>query len=707
MALPPGLALNPVTGQIAGTPTTPGVYNFTLRVRDAQGLQRDLPRTIQILDYTPPSMSGTLAQFSNRGVAYSSGFAVAGGSPPYAWSVSVGTLPTGITLNAATGAISGTPTDTSFVDRDITIRVVDAVGSPAQRSGTIRYADTLALSGTLGTGIQGTPYSSGFTRTGGHSPFTFALHAGTLPAGLTLNSSTGVISGTPTTVTSNAITVRVTDASGAFADRSQTLTINSSYVPLSFSGSITGAVQDVQTLSAFSISPSYGGVTLSGGTTPVTFSWARLSGSTAIDAGSPSTFATTFVGNVAPGSSVSATFRCTASDGTSSATIDVAVQVTNTYQTLGLSMNLGRATRLAAYSSQPSRTGGIAPYTFVVAAGTLPAGITINSSTGLISGTPSDGSFTDRAITVRVTDGLGAFVDASSTMIYRDSPGFSYVLPAAMRTRAYSASPTLSPNGHGFGSMAITSGALPAGIALSASNGALSGTPTDTTFGQRTLNFQFTDASGAVAAQTGVTMAYAENLALAGAFPAGTAGVAYSSTAVTATGGHGGNVWTVAAGSLPPGLALNGTTGALTGTPTMAGSYSFTVRVTDGAGFNADSAQNMSIGAALAASVAPTSAAILFVNNPASNSPASRVLTTNSVTASATGGTAPYVFSWTHIAGSTAVTADTPSDAITTFTATVNINTQLDATFRVTVTDAALSTTTVDVPVTLRYDSGF
>lgn len=636
MPLPPGLALNPATGQIVGTPTTPGTYNFTLRVRDAQGSLRDIPQSIVINAYTPPSLSGTLPQFANRTAPYSGGFSVSGGTAPFSWSISSGVLPAGISINPSTGAITGTPTDTNYTDRSITVRVVDALGSAAQRRATIRYADVLALSGSLATGTQGSSYSSGFTRSGGHSPFTFSLIAGSLPPGLSLNSSTGDISGTPTTTFSGSITVRVTDASGATADRSQTLTINSSYVPVSFSGSITGGTQDVETLSSFSVTPNYSGLSVSGGSGPITYSWTRISGSSAISAGSPSSLATSFVGTVSPSSSVSATFRVTATDGISSDTRDVTITVNNTYVAMSLSAaGLPLATRTVPYGSGVSRSGGKAPYTFSVISGTLPAGIVLSATTGTLTGTPTDTNYTNRSLTFRVTDALGATADASGSIGYRNFPSFTFSPVPAMRTRPYSYTLVPSNQWHS-GSFSIASGSLPTGISFNGITGEFSGTPTDTSHGPRTITLRFVDAAGNIS-DSEATLAYADNLVISGTLPGGQQGVAYSSSALSASGGHGGNVWSIASGSLPSGLSLNSSTGEVAGTPTVSGTFSFTVRVTDSAGFTADSPQSISLAAGVSVSGSYTGSGTSGVSY-------------SSTGVSASGGTPPYT--WTVNSGS-------------------------------------------------------
>jgi hypothetical protein len=699
MPLPPGTALNPLTGLISGVPTTPGTYTFTLRVRDAQGSLRDIPQSITIADYTPPSLTGTLAEFANRTVPYSSGFTVSGGTAPYTWSIASGTLPTGMTINASTGVISGTPSDTTYTDRNITVRVVDNAGSSAQRTQTIRYADVLALSGSLAAGVQGSAYSSGFTRTGGHSAFTFTLISGSLPSGLSLNSATGVISGTPTVTTSTAITIRVTDAAGAFADRSQTLVINSSYVPIDITGSVTNNSQNVETLSSFSITPTYSGVAVTGGSGSITYSWARISGSTAISAGAPSSLATSFVGTVAPGANVSAVFRLTATDGISSDTLDVTITVTNTYVTMALDASaLPRGTRTVAYSNTLSRTGGKSPYTFALISGTLPTGITLNASTGQLSGTPTDASYTTRSLTFRVTDALGATADAIGSIIYRNFPSFSFVPAAAMRTRAYTALCEQVAGGHTPATFALISGSLPTGLSID-TFGTISGTPTSTSYGDYEIMIRMTDAAGNETERTG-TIEYADNLSLSGTTtPTGDVGASYTG-GINAAGGFGGNSWSISSGALPGGLSINSGTGGITGTLTTSGTFNFTVRVTDAEGFTADSAQSIAVAAGLSVSVNDAEA-LGYVFNP-TNPPTEFVATFPETVATASGGTGPYTYAWTRISGSTQITADAPSAATTTFSGTIGAE-LVTATFRVTATDAAMATATADVSVSLEY----
>ena len=157
---------------------------------------------------------------------------------------------------------------------------------------------------TVPDATVGVAYSAPLAATGGITPYTWAVTTGTLPAGLTLDPSTGVISGTPTTAGASSFTVMVTD-------------------------STTGTPQtDTQGLSI-----------------------------TVVAAGTP-------------------------------------VSITTKHLPRG---HVGHA-----YSATLAATGGATPYTWAVTSGTLPAGLTLDPSTGVISGTPTASG--REKFTVTVTD---------------------------------------------------------------------------------------------------------------------------------------------------------------------------------------------------------------------------------------------------------------------------------------------------------------
>jgi len=225
-SLPPGLTLDSSTGALSGTPTTPGAYAFTVQVTDSAAQTDTQALTIDVRDplqITTASLSG-----GTTGQAYSQTVAASGGKTPYAWSLAVGTLPPGLSLSSATGAITGTPTTAGTYA--ITVRADDS-GTPV-RSDTqalsivIAAATTLSITTTsLPDGRVGVAYTASLVAAGGVAPRTWSLASGSLPPGVTLVAATGALTGTPTKQGRYTFTVRVTDANGAQATRALSIRI--------------------------------------------------------------------------------------------------------------------------------------------------------------------------------------------------------------------------------------------------------------------------------------------------------------------------------------------------------------------------------------------------------------------------------------------------------------------------------------------------
>jgi Putative Ig domain len=136
---------------------------------------------------------------------------------PYSWSISAGTLPTGLTLAASTGVISGTPT--LIGSYTFTIKVTDNAAITATKQFTIVVQNSLSITtASLDDGQTGQAYltpvggAEQLAATGGRGAYTWQLTSGSLPAGLSLASATGIISGTPTVIGTSTFTVKVTDA---------------------------------------------------------------------------------------------------------------------------------------------------------------------------------------------------------------------------------------------------------------------------------------------------------------------------------------------------------------------------------------------------------------------------------------------------------------------------------------------------------------
>ncbi len=144
-----------------------------------------------------------------------------GGTGVVTWSLTTGTLPAGLTLNPGTGAIAGTPTAAGT--SAITITATDSANPP--NSAAIPLSITINAAAppfaistpSLPNGTIGTPYDQILSASGGTAPFTWSVSTGSLPTGLSLNATTGEITGTPTSSTTTppsfTFTVIVTDSS--------------------------------------------------------------------------------------------------------------------------------------------------------------------------------------------------------------------------------------------------------------------------------------------------------------------------------------------------------------------------------------------------------------------------------------------------------------------------------------------------------------
>ena len=693
-SLPVGLSLNASTGAISGTPsgTFVGTDSFTVTATDSETPTAATANANLSITITVAALGVTTSGSLTVGVVNSAypgaTLQATGGIQPYTWSVTTGSLPAGLTLNPATGAISGTPTASGNVN--FTVTVTDAE-TPTAKTATanlsigVNPALSVTTTSPLPAGVIGTAYSKTLAASGGIAPYTWVASA--LPSGLSLNAATGVISGTPggTFTGTMVVTVTVTDSESPQNNAAAPLNITISAPAFSvttttLAGGTVGNAYTNQTLQATGgVSPYTWSVTT--GSLPVGLS---LNAATGVISGTPSG---TFVGTD------SFTVTATDSETPTHATATANLSITITVATLSVTTTSGSLPLGVVSTAYPGATlqatGGIQPYAWSVTTGSLPAGLTLNPATGAISGTPTASGTVN--FTVTVTDAeTPTAKTATAALTIVVNPAVSVTtnsLPAGVIGTAYPAGTALqAAGGVSPYTWAVTTGSLPAGLTLNAATGAISGTPSGTFVG--TVNFTVTVTDNesptkkTATANLGISITAPALSVTTASLAGGSIGNAYTNQTLQASGGIAPYTWAVTTGSLPTGLSLNASTGVISGTPsgTFVGTDSFTVTATDSeTPTGATANRNLSI---------TITVATLSVTTTSSQLPLGVVSTTYpGATLQATGGIQPYVWSVTTGSLPAGLTLNPATGAISgtpTSSGTVN--------FTVTVTDAETPT---------------
>lgn len=507
----------------------------------------------------------------------------AGGSAPYTYSVQSGALPPGLNLDSSQGVISGSPTSVGTFN--FTVEVDDSAASTATADFSITIDPVPVVTIPTSSLPQATvnqPYQSAVEANGGFQPYTFALTSGALPGGLTLDPSTGTISGTPTTTGTATFTVTATDSAA----------VPTTSTPIALSIN-TVASTTALNITTSAIASAMAGVDYSaqltsiGGTAPILWSvtTGALPDGVTLDpvlgtiSGVPTADGTYSFAVAARDSGTVPAFA------TRNLTLTVASPNAPQIDPAG-SLPTGQVG--ASYEATLGAEGGVGPYTWSISAGALPDGLTIDSSSGLISGAPTTSGtydFTVELNDARTPTSQSASIDLE--IVIADAPANALTVTDTVGD-AVVQSPydgTIIPvGGTAPFSFAVTDGALPAGLSLDPVTGEISGTPTD--IGSYDVTVGVTDSSTPANTATdavSITVAAPDPLTITSTgLSTGSVGSAYAD-AIGVSGGTEPYAFTVSGGSLPDGLAIDSTTGVISGTPTSTGSSTFDATVTDAA----------------------------------------------------------------------------------------------------------------------------
>jgi hypothetical protein len=586
-ALPPGLELDSRSGVIAGVPATHGAFTVGVLARDSWTERRDATASAMIT-VIPAALSIDPATLGNAvaGTPYSAAFTATGGTGATVWALKNGSLPEGMTLET-NGALIGTPT--SPASFSFTVVATDAVYSEIHAETTLALtvdapapteppkpvreivlyaADAAPVAGTWS--IVPDDSAAGGKRVWNKDvaapKLTTALASPANYFELTFNADAGV---------GYHLWLRGKAEKDSWANDSVFVqfsgSVNASGAAVNRIGTTSAAIVTIEERTNAGLAgwgwadDSYGGFAnpmyfAATGTQTIRIQ-AREDG-LSLDqiVLSADRFATR-----APGATKNDTTILTTAAGDPTLTIDA--------------VSLGNATYGAAYAATLSATGSTGSTNWSVVSGQLPEGMTL-SAAGALNGTPASlGEFT---FTVQAQDAAWqANVAAAPVTLTVVAPAFGVNAPApspAMVGQPYATAFTATGNVGGV-AWTLASGDLPAGLTLDGVSGTVGGQPT--AWGVFAALVQGADSLGRVESAPITIVVAPTPLTIAATTPMAAAYKTAYSAALAAEGGTGAVAWTVAAGSLPAGLALDASSGVISGIPTQAGNFVFDVRAVD------------------------------------------------------------------------------------------------------------------------------
>jgi fibronectin type 3 domain-containing protein len=364
----------PTATTYSDTGLTPGSYSYRVRATDAAGnlspYSNVASATIAIVA-APPAITSAITASGRVRSAFS--YQITATNAPTSYGAAG--LPAGLSVNAGTGLISGTPA--SAATSTVTLSATNSAGTGnATLMLTIAAAPPAITSATTASGRVGSAFSYQITAT--NTPTGYG--AAGLPAGLAVNIGTGLISGTPTSAATSTVTLSATNSAGT-GNATLTLTIAGAAPAITSATTASGRVGSVFSyqITATNAPTGYGATGLPPGL--------AVNNGTGLISGTPTSAATSTV-----------TLSATNSAGTGNATLTLTIA--------GAAPSITSATTASgrvgtAFSYQITATNTPTSY----GATGLPAGLSVTTGTGLISGTPT--SVATSTVTLSATNSAG------------------------------------------------------------------------------------------------------------------------------------------------------------------------------------------------------------------------------------------------------------------------------------------------------------
>ena len=712
VSAPSGATINPGTGAFTWTPGEtdgPGTHSVTVRVSDGAGGTSETTFTITV---TESNAAPVLAAIAAQTVAEGSLLALTASAtdadlPANTLTYSLVTAPTGATINPATGAFTWTPGEADGPGtHNAIVRVSDGNGGTAETSFAITVtesnsAPTLAAIAAQ-TAVENTQLTVTASATDADLPAdTLTYSLVTAPAGATINPGTGVFAWTPGEADgpgTHTVTFRVSDAAGATAETSFTITVTESNSAPVLAAIATQTVAENTLLTVTSAATdadlpadtlTYSVVTAPAGATinPTTgvFVW------TPGEADGPGTHNVTVRVADGNGGTAETSFTITVTESNAApvvAAIAAQTVVENTLLTV---------TASATDADLPADT---LTYSLV----TAPTGATINAGTGVFGWTPgeADGPGTHNVI-VRVSDGAGGTADTSFMITVTESNSAPSLTAIATQTVAENTLLTVTANAADADLPAETLTyslvTAPTGATINPATGVFTWTPGEADGpGTHNVTVRVADGNGGTA-ETSFTITVTESNA-APVVAAIAAQTVVESTLLTVAASATdtdlpADTLTYSLVSAPSGATINPSTGVFTWTPGEAdgpGTHNVTVRVSDGNGGTTETSFTITVTESNAAPSLAVIAAQTVLENTALTVTAiatdadlpTDTLTYSLVTAPAGATINPGtgVFTWTP------GEADGPGSFSATIRVSDSVGATADTTFTITVTES-------------------